>query len=146
MGNTVHSYLAEFVNSILAVTIGREVRETEEYKELAVLIKDITLEETKPINSHVFFQEGCLDYYIEIVDYKHELLSDYECSDYVENFKVGEGLYKIKDAYLNKSKAMEIVKKHYRNESISFKYNSNMDRGCGIRIGFKTYRQLENKN
>lgn len=120
--------------------LDKEVRESEEYKELVTIIKGISFEKTSPINSHIFYKDGCLDYNIEITEYNHEFLTDDECSVYVENYKVGEGLYKLKDAYLNKSKAMEVIKKGYRKELVSFKYKSNLDSDCGIRIGFKYNR------
>lgn len=41
---------------------------------------------------------------------------------------------------MNKSKAMEAIKKGYRKELVSFKYKSNLDSDCGIRIGFKRKR------
>ena len=120
--------------------LNKEVRESVEYKELVAIIKGISFEKTNPINSHIFYKDGCLNYNIEITEYHHELLTDDECSIYVENFKVGEGLYKLKDAYLNKSKAMEAIKKGFRKELVSFKYKSNLDSDCGIRIGFKRKR------
>jgi len=91
----------------------KEVKESEEYKELVTIIEGISFENTTPINFHIFFNEGCLDYNIEITEYEHDLLTDDECSVYVENFKVADGLYKLKDAYLNKSKAMEVIMKGY---------------------------------
>jgi hypothetical protein len=122
--------------------LNKEVRESVEYKELAAIINDISFEKTSPINSHMFYKDNCLDYNIEITEYNHDFLTDDECSVYVENFKVGEGLYKLKDAYLNKSKAMDVIKKGYRKELISFKYKSNLDSDCGICIGFKRKRQV----
>jgi len=120
--------------------LNKEVRESVEYKELETVVKGISFEKTSPINSHMFYKDGCLDYNIEITEYNHEFLTDDECSAYVENYKVGEGLYKLKDAYMNKSKAMEAIKKGYRKELVSFKYKSNLDSNCGIRIGFKRER------
>lgn len=117
--------------------LSEEVRESEEYKELSEIIENITFQETNLINSNMFFRDDCLHYNIEITKYNHELLTDDECSSYAENFKVGDGLYKLKKAYLNKSKAMEIIKKDYRKELVSFRYNSNLSSDCGIGIGFK---------
>lgn len=70
--------------------LNKEVRESVEYKELEAVIKEISFEKTSPINSHMFYKDGCLDYNIEITEYNHEFLTDDECSAYVENYKVGE--------------------------------------------------------
>jgi hypothetical protein len=118
----------------------KEVKESEEYKELVTIIEGISFENTSPIDFHIFFKEGCLDYNIEITEYEHDFLTDDECSVYVENFKVADGLYKLKDAYLNKSKAMEVIMKGYRKELVSFKYKSNLNRDCGFLIRYKYNR------
>lgn len=122
------------------LALKKEVRGSAEYQELVELIKNISFEKTKPINSRMFFKDDCLEYNIKITGYNLELLTDDECSDYVEKFKVGVGLYKLQEAYLNKSKAMELIKEGYRKELVSFRYNSNLNSDCGIRIGFKSNR------
>lgn len=118
----------------------KEVRQSKDFIELNDKIKSIKFEKTKHINSNIFFKKGCLDFNIQITEYKHEFLTDDECSTYAENFKVGDGIYKLKDTYLNKSKAMEVIKKGYRKELVSFKYKTKMNKGCGICIEFKYQR------
>jgi len=116
--------------------ISKETRKLPEYKKLEGVVNKIENVDTRPINSYMFFFGDCIQYNMKITSYKYITLNDEECSAFTENFKVSEGIYKIKNAYYNKSKAMEIVKRGYRKELISFKFATKFDKEKGVRIKF----------
>jgi hypothetical protein len=117
----------------------KEVRESPEFLELIDRINEIEYINNTLFNSRMFFKSDFLDYNFIVTSYKTELLNDEECSVYVENFKVSEGIYKVDEAYNTKDEAMRIIKSRYRKETIFFKFASRFNEDKGIRIEF-TYK------
>lgn len=107
-------------------------KEKDDYKELIDNINKMNKQNSYDISEVIFFHEGKLNFNFDFVNCIEKELSDEECADYVENFKIGEGIYKMNSVNFAKSEIMELVKTNYIKKTIECRYKTNMDKNSGI--------------
>ncbi len=114
-----------------------ETKELPEFKELKKKIESIEECTTPQYTRRLFFECNKMKFNVKVTNYDLEEINDIEADSFLEKFKVAEGMYKIDDAFYNKSMGIDWIQKEYRRQHISLKIAKTISKNSGFIIDFK---------
>lgn len=116
--------------------ISKETREKEEFASLSVLINEIPFDNSNTIHANVFLKSCKIEYNYEIVNYDLLVPMDPDCDEFINNYKIADGRYRIDGVLFDYKKAVEYIKKEYRVEKSSFKIITDITKESGFKVEF----------
>ena len=116
--------------------ISKETREKSEFSELSDLIKTIPFDNSNTIHDNVFLKSCTVEYNYEIINYDILEPTDTDCDEFINNYKIADGRYRIEHAVFDYKDAVDYVKKNYCIEKSSFKIITNITKESGFRVEF----------
>ena len=114
-----------------------ETKELPEFKDLKKEIESIKECTTPQYTRRLFFECNKMKFNVKVTNYDLEEINDIEADSFLEKFKVAEGMYKIDDAFYNKSMGIDWIQKAYRRQHISLKIAKTISENSGFIIDFK---------
>ncbi len=119
----------------LAIT--KEIRNTNEYRELEEVLSAIPYNESCELNNYIFLKQKSIEFNFSIIDYHLDPPTEEQCQDYINGFKVAEGKYRIDGIIQDFAEAMKYVQKNYRSESSEICIATNITRDSGFVVTFR---------
>jgi hypothetical protein len=111
-------------------------RKNSNFKKLVEKNSTLTFIKTPNINSRLYFKNNALDYNLSITNIEYIQMDESEIEKQVEDYEISEDIYKIETAYVDRTQAINFVKKIKSNYLVSFILQTNLDNKSGFYITF----------
>jgi len=117
------------------LALSKEVRATDEYKELVEIIRKIDYKPYRNVGANVFLKTP-LALNVQVNSYKSEPPTAEECDLYLKSYKIAEGRFNLEGVSYTTQQAIEWVNNSIKVESAIFSVAVSFDETSGFRIEF----------
>lgn len=117
-----------------------DTRQDSNFKQLVEKNNTLNFIETPNINSRLYYKNNALDYNLSITNIEYIQMDESEIEKQVEDYKISEDIYKIETAYVDRTQAINFVKRIKSNHLVSFILRTNLDNESGFYITFNHHR------
>lgn len=98
-----------------------EYKDTLEYIELKKQYKTIAITRTPNLFNNLLFKKDKLKIRIKLIRFDRTPMDEESCNEYIQNYKLQNGMYNIRGALYTREEAVSFVKKNYVIECMAFK-------------------------
>lgn len=119
------------------LAIDNQIKTSDQFSELKSIISEIDYKNSDELHSYIFLKEAVIEYNF-CVDYiKAEKPTLEQCTDFISNYKIAEGKFRIDEVIHDFDSAIKYVQQNYRVESSSLRIVTNLTSNSGFKITFK---------